>query len=923
MGLRSFSMGLLSLVLALHASAAVWYVDLDSVGTEDGTSWTTAYHDVQDGIDAAFNAGGGEVWVAEGLYYQERDNPSGSILMKSGVHLYGGFAGNETQRAQRDWQSRAVNLAGAEARAGEQAYHVLIGANDATLDGFIIIGGDASGPEDFDQHGGGLLNVGVSPLIAHCSFAGNSAGWGGAISNRSGASPRIHDCTFAGNTATVNGGAIHCWDQCHTEILRCWFIANQAERMGGAFLEGSDSASTVAQCYFYTNLAERIGGGIANYTGGGTVVVNCVFHQNSVIETLWGGGGFGSFESAPIIINCSFSNNTSLFGSAVYQSGPNPVVITNSILWGNGSSEVAGSFVVTYSDIQGGYPGTGNIDADPKFTAGVGGLFYLYPDSPCIDTATAQDAPSIDILDAPRPIDIPGVGFDGAGQGFDMGAYESGGGGEGEGEGEGLPEGEGEGATCIDICAGQPASPDVDGDGLSACVELCAGTNPEAVDTDGDGMPDGFEVRYGLDPLADDAQQDADLDGLTNLEEFLRGSNPLDPNSPGSTYYVSYGGNDVLGNGSRSQPWATLTHALSQVSGSAESPKRILAATGEYTESLVMKPWVTIASIINGTVVVVGSVIGADHSGLENVILVGPGRPAEVPAEVTPLLDLDNVAMDLIGVTFINDAVGLRASGPASAQCVIEACTFRTLRVGIEIWDDLPTLRRCLFEDITQTGILVRERAVKGILVKSLGDETDPASGWNTFDIDPGSGAKAIVNERDETILMQNNDWGTNSPAEIAALVDGPAVVEPFLAAGSGVLAAAIICTVWDADTQAPVLNATVQITPSVYAPVSQNKNGVYSFPAIAEGQYSVTTSATGYVAATGPASVGSGALVSLTIPLAKVQPEGEPEGEGEGEPEPDGCNCGKSAPLLPSPGQAFLAVLSLVVLLGFGRSRP
>jgi len=39
------------------ASAAVWYVDKDNTGTEDGTSWSTAFNAIQEGIHAAMECG--------------------------------------------------------------------------------------------------------------------------------------------------------------------------------------------------------------------------------------------------------------------------------------------------------------------------------------------------------------------------------------------------------------------------------------------------------------------------------------------------------------------------------------------------------------------------------------------------------------------------------------------------------------------------------------------------------------------------------------------------------------------------------------------------------------------------------------------------------------------------------------------------
>ena len=68
---------------------------------------------------------------------------------------------------------------------------------------------------------------------------------------------------------------------------------------------------------------------------------------------------------------------------------------------------------------------------------------------------------------------------------------------------------------------------DADGDGLTNLEEYKNGTNPINSDTDGDGMPDGWEVRYGLDPLDEsDAAKDLDDDGISNLSEYEQDLDP-------------------------------------------------------------------------------------------------------------------------------------------------------------------------------------------------------------------------------------------------------------------------------------------------------------------------------------------------------------------------------------------------------------
>ncbi|HNC02679.1 MAG TPA: lectin-like protein, partial [Agitococcus sp.] len=78
-----------------------------------------------------------------------------------------------------------------------------------------------------------------------------------------------------------------------------------------------------------------------------------------------------------------------------------------------------------------------------------------------------------------------------------------------------------------------PAADD-DNDGVTNLQEFLAGTNPKLadveqakVDTDKDGMPDAWEWRYGLNPYSDaDATQDPDGDKITNVNEYKAGTNP-------------------------------------------------------------------------------------------------------------------------------------------------------------------------------------------------------------------------------------------------------------------------------------------------------------------------------------------------------------------------------------------------------------
>jgi hypothetical protein len=154
--------------LALASAPAAWgavrYVKADSTSTSTtanfGASWDTAYPDLQMALAAAQS--GDEIWVAAGTYKPTTGTDrTVSFVMVTGVGIYGGFAGTETARSQRDWSAHATILSGDIGTIGtatDNSYHVVVGANGAVLDGFTITGGCANG-SGINENGGGMLSA--------------------------------------------------------------------------------------------------------------------------------------------------------------------------------------------------------------------------------------------------------------------------------------------------------------------------------------------------------------------------------------------------------------------------------------------------------------------------------------------------------------------------------------------------------------------------------------------------------------------------------------------------------------------------------------------------------------------------------------------------------------------------------------------
>ena len=120
---------------------------------------------------------------------------------------------------------------------------------------------------------------------------------------------------------------------------------------------------------------------------------------------------------------------------------------------------------------------------------------------------------------------------------------------------------------------------DSDNDGLSDSDEAVLGTDPLDPDSDGDGVSDGDEVVLGTDPL----DPDSDGDGLSDGDEAVLGTDPLDPDSDGdglSDGAEAGAGTDPLDDASLAPNGGPDTSVDSQDDGDDDGPPWVAIIVG-------------------------------------------------------------------------------------------------------------------------------------------------------------------------------------------------------------------------------------------------------------------------------------------------------------------------------------------------------
>ncbi len=336
------------------------YVMETAKGTGDGTSWENASGDLQKMIDelATVNAPG-EVWVAKGEYRPitqiiEGVQYAASFRMRDGIDVYGGFAGTEPSKADREkgsmpWiYTKETILLGADyedgsATWGNDQWNVISSTRHVVwfapmsgevkfkyttvLDGVTIKGGAANGGEglaDFATDKGGGVYMGLNAILQNCIVTENTAkgDGGGVYANGDGADAssanakggRVVGCLVYNNSSVEDGGGVFVKNA--GLVLRSMITNNSAMNGAGVYLD--KNAENHPE---YLILSTSV---VSNNTATGNGAVYCnesgVLLQNTIVN-----------NDCPSTVDASNPNSSQTGGLYINKYA----YVINSILWNN------------------------------------------------------------------------------------------------------------------------------------------------------------------------------------------------------------------------------------------------------------------------------------------------------------------------------------------------------------------------------------------------------------------------------------------------------------------------------------------------------------------------------------------------------------------------------------------------------------
>jgi len=306
---------------------------------------------------------GDEIWVRAGIYKPAPDTHflDATFHLKEGVAVYGGFAGTESTRDQRNWETHITVLSGdlgGDDRTGsdgvvtdtadiigKNAYHVVTGSGvsaTAILDGFVITAGYASlTPPNIHGYGGGMFNWAGSPTLNNLIFSGNTAGkgtayyGGGGMFNIRSSNPILTHVTFVANTAGGGGGMYN--DHSDPILNDVTFSGNKS--IDASCMSNYINSSPVLNGVNFNDNSSSNKGCMVNHVNSNPTLTDVTFSGNSARY----GSGIYNYQSSPTLTDVVFSDNKAghVGGAMENEDHSNPI-LTNVLFSGNSAYHQGG-----------------------------------------------------------------------------------------------------------------------------------------------------------------------------------------------------------------------------------------------------------------------------------------------------------------------------------------------------------------------------------------------------------------------------------------------------------------------------------------------------------------------------------------------------------------------------------------------------
>nr|WP_294936310.1 T9SS type A sorting domain-containing protein [uncultured Flavobacterium sp.] len=387
--------------LFLESSLTRFYVNAGATGANNGSSWANAYTSLQSALSAVTSQ---DIWIAAGIYKPHASDRNASFAIPSGITVYGGFNGTETQLSQRNWRVNQTVLSGdllgnddatlsfSNTLRDDNSYHLVkANANNITLDGLVFSNAHANGTATADKSGAAVVKAAnvANITVKNCVFRNNvslnaAAGIFGEYNTTATSSLNVQNCEFKDNLATY---ATSCYAYTNANITLNVAVYNSLFENNKATDNGTAKGYAGSAGWFRAYNAPS--------------TVNATLTNNTYVNNLDTGTNAALVNRATIgfekrgtaimngeINNCVFWNNKELSNATakaanrIVDAFPNAMAAYNSLDSDNFSAITTKQNIVT---------------TDPLF-AGISD-FQLSSGSPAVDSGDNTKVPATAISD--------------------------------------------------------------------------------------------------------------------------------------------------------------------------------------------------------------------------------------------------------------------------------------------------------------------------------------------------------------------------------------------------------------------------------------------------------------------------------------------------------------------------------------------